>query len=92
MISASENRSVILSIPVGLTILPAVAECPARKDGDECEKVIHRSFSVGGFASAGFAKAVKMHRAEARGASPFKWANALFFWHYPQIFSFSLYH
>jgi hypothetical protein len=52
-------------------ILPVFAECPVRKDGDECEKGIHRSFSVGGCASAGFAEAVKMPRAEARGASLF---------------------
>jgi hypothetical protein len=59
--------------------LPAFAEGPVRKDGDECEKGIHRSFSVGGFASAGFAEAVKMPRAEARGASlygAFLWITA----------------
>jgi hypothetical protein len=39
--------------------LPAFAECPVRMEGDECEK----------YASAGFAEAVKMARAEARGAS-----------------------
>ena len=73
--------------------LPAFAECPVRKDGDECEKGIRRSsrmpkdlpactkrfskgrfgeqVSEGGYASAGFAEAVKMPRAEARGASLF---------------------
>jgi hypothetical protein len=72
-------------------VLPAFAECPVRKDGDECEKGIRRSsrmpkilpactkrfsegrlgeqVSEGGYASAGFAEAVKMLRAEARGAS-----------------------
>jgi len=71
--------------------LPAFAECPVRKDGDECEKGIRRSsrlaetlpaypkrlgegrsgecVSEGVYASAGFAEAVKMLRAEARGAS-----------------------
>ena len=51
--------------------LPAFAECPVRKDGDECEKGSRRSFSVGGYAPAGFAEVVKMPRVEARGASPF---------------------
>ena len=72
-------------------MLPAFAECPVRKDGDECEKGIRRTsrlpenlppctkrFGVGsfdeqiseaGYASAGFAEAVKMPRAEAQGAS-----------------------
>jgi hypothetical protein len=74
-------------------LLPAFAECPVLKDGDECEKGIRRSsrlpknsptctkhfgegrfddqISEGGYASAGFAEAVKMPRAEARGASLF---------------------
>ncbi len=72
-------------------LLPAFAESPVRKDGDECEKGIRRSsrmpknlpactkrfskrrfreqVSEGGYASAGFAEAVKMPRAEARRAS-----------------------
>jgi hypothetical protein len=72
-------------------ILPAFAECPVQKDGDECEKGIRQSsrlpknfsawtkhfdegrfgeqISEGGYASAGFAEAVKIHHAEARGAS-----------------------
>jgi len=73
----------------GFLLLPAYAECPVRKDGDECEKGILRSscmpksvpactkrfcegrfgehVSVGGYASAGFAEAVKMPCAEAQG-------------------------
>jgi hypothetical protein len=51
------------------TVLPAFAEYPLRKDGDECEKGIRRSFSVGGYASQGFAEVVKMPCAEARIAS-----------------------
>jgi hypothetical protein len=50
-------------------ILPAFAECPIRKDRDECEMGISRSFSVSEYASAGFAKDVKISLAEARGAS-----------------------
>jgi len=49
--------------------LPAFAECPVWKDEDECEKSIRLRFSTGGYASAGFAEAVKMPRAEAWGAS-----------------------
>jgi hypothetical protein len=50
--------------------LPAFAESPVRKGGDECEKGIHRSLSTaiasaagvgeGGSASAGSAEDVKM--------------------------------
>jgi hypothetical protein len=50
--------------------LPAFAESPVRKGGDECEKGIHRSLGEGGSASAGSAEDVKMPRAAARGASP----------------------
>jgi hypothetical protein len=50
-------------------VLPAFAECPVRNDGGECEKGIHEDFNGGGYASVGFAKAVKMARVEARGAS-----------------------
>jgi len=49
--------------------LPAFAESPVRKGGDECEKGIHRSLGEGGSASAGSAEDVKMPRAAARGAS-----------------------
>jgi len=59
--------------------LPAFAESPVRKGGDECEKGIHRSLLTaiasaaavgeGGSASAGSAEDVKMPRAAARGAS-----------------------
>jgi hypothetical protein len=59
--------------------LPAFAESPIRKGGDECEKGIHRSLLTaiasaaavgeGGSASAGSAEDVKMPRAAARGAS-----------------------
>jgi len=35
--------------------LPAFAESPVRKGGDECEKGIHRSLGEGGSASAGSA-------------------------------------
>ena len=55
------------------TTLPAFAESPVRKGGDECEKGIHRSLLTaiasatgvgeGGSASAGSAKDVKMPRA-----------------------------
>jgi hypothetical protein len=61
--------------------LPAFAESPVRKGGDECEKGIHRSLLTaiasaaavgeGGSASAGSAEDVKMPRAAARGASLF---------------------
>jgi hypothetical protein len=47
--------------------LPAFAESPARKGGDECEKGIHRSLGEGGSASAGSAEDVKMPPAAARG-------------------------
>jgi len=50
-------------------LLPAFAESPVRKGGDECEKGIHRSLGEGGSASAGSAEEVKMPRAGARGAS-----------------------
>jgi hypothetical protein len=43
--------------------LPAFAESPVRKGGDECEKGIHRSLGEGGSASAGSAEDVKMARA-----------------------------
>ncbi len=49
--------------------LPAFAESPVRKVGDECEKGIHRSLGEGGSASAGYAEEVKMPGAAARGAS-----------------------
>jgi hypothetical protein len=49
--------------------LPAFAESPVRKGGDECEKGIHHSLGEGGSASAGSAEDVKMPRVEARGAS-----------------------
>jgi len=59
--------------------LPAFAESPVRKGGDECEKGIHRSLLTaiasaagvgeGGSASAGSAEDVKMPCAAARGAS-----------------------
>ena len=67
----------VLTLASSHSHLPAFAECPVRKDGDECEKGIHRSFSVGGCASTGFAEAVRMPRAEARGASLFV-ADAFF--------------
>jgi len=51
-------------------ILPAFAESPVRKGGDECEKGIHRSLGKGGSASADSAEDVKMPREETRGASP----------------------
>ncbi len=44
-------------------LLPAFAESPVRKGGDECEKGIHRSLGEGGSASAGSAEEVKMPRA-----------------------------
>jgi hypothetical protein len=50
-------------------ILPAFAESPARKGGDECEKGIRHSFGEGGSASAGSAEDVKMPRGLPRGAS-----------------------
>jgi hypothetical protein len=53
----------------GASLLPAFAESPVRKGGDECEKGIHRSLGEGGSASAGSAEDVKMPRAAARGAS-----------------------
>jgi len=43
--------------------LPAFAEGPVRKGGDECEKGVHRSLGDGGSASAGSAEDVKMRRA-----------------------------
>jgi hypothetical protein len=49
--------------------LPAFAESPVWKGGDECEKGIHRSLGEGGSAWAGFAEDVKMPRAAAWGAS-----------------------
>ena len=62
-------------------LLPAFAESPVRKGGDECEKGIHRSLLTaiasaagvgeGGYASAGSTEDVKMPRAAARGASLF---------------------
>jgi hypothetical protein len=60
---------VTFSIIEGENGFPAFAECPFRKDGDECEKSIRLRFSADGYASASFAKAMKMPRAEARGAS-----------------------
>ena len=58
--------------------LPAFAESPVRKGGDECEKGIHRSLLTaiasaaavgeGGSASAGSVEDVKIPRAAARGA------------------------
>jgi len=60
--------------------LPAFAESPVRKGGDECAKGIRRSLLTaiasaagvgeGGSASAGSAEDVKIPRAAARGASP----------------------
>ena len=57
--------------------LPAFAESPVRKGGDECEKGIHRSLLTaiasaagvgeGGSASAGYA-VPQVPRAPARGA------------------------
>jgi len=55
-----------------LSSLPAFAESPVRKGGDECEKGIRHSLGEGGSASAGSAEDVKMPRAEARGASRFR--------------------
>jgi len=54
---------------IQLGSLPAFAESPVRKGGDECEKGIRHSLGEGGSASAGSAEDVKMPRAEARGAS-----------------------
>lgn len=49
--------------------LPAFAEYQVQKDGDEYEKDIRRSFSEGGWASAGFAEVMKKPPAEVRRAS-----------------------
>jgi hypothetical protein len=54
--------------------LPAFAESPVRKGGDECEKGIRHSpersrRGKGGFASAGSAEDVKMPHGLPRGAS-----------------------
>ena len=64
--------------------LPAYAESPVRKGGDECEKGIHRSLGEGGSASAGFAEDVKMPRAAARGASLFDLAQPVLIIGIPQ--------
>ena len=61
--------SAVAGIRFLLPDLPAFAESPVQKDGDECEKSIRLRFSADGYASAGFAEAVKMPRGEARGAS-----------------------
>ena len=76
-----------------LCCLPAFAECPVWKDEDECEKGIHQSFSVGRYASTGFAKAVKMPRVEARGASRPHLSAAFFgIWSTPSTSSRSNHH
>jgi len=49
--------------------LPAFAESPVWKGGDECEKGIRRNLGEGGSVSAGSAEDVKMPRVETRGAS-----------------------
>ena len=49
--------------------LPAFAESPDRKGGDECEKGIRRNICEGGSASAGSPEDVKMPHLEKRGAS-----------------------
>jgi len=59
-------------------VLPAFAESPVRKGGDECEKGIRHSLGEGGSASAGSAEDVKMPRAEARGASRIVCITAFF--------------
>ena len=59
----------VLNKSISNELLPAFAESPVRKGGDECEKGIHRSLGEGGSASAGSAEDVKMPRAAARGAS-----------------------
>jgi peroxiredoxin len=64
------NKKLMIGVTFLFTLLPAFAECPVRKDGDECEKSIRVRFSADGYASAGFAEAVKMLRTQARGASP----------------------
>jgi len=71
----------VLNKSISNELLPAFAESPVRKGGDECEKGIHRSLLTaiasaaavgeGGSASAGSAEDVKMARAAARGASLF---------------------
>jgi hypothetical protein len=43
-----------------MIILPAFAECPVRKYGDECEKSLRLRLGADGYASAGFAEAVKI--------------------------------
>jgi len=48
-------------------IYPPSQNAPSGRTGMNAKRGIHRSFSVGGYASAGFAEAVKMPRAEARG-------------------------
>ncbi len=61
-----------LSVFFGFTALdqglPAFAESPIRKSGDECEKGIRR-VGGGGSASAGSAEGVKMPGAVAKAAS-----------------------
>ena len=49
--------------------LPAFAESPVRKGGDECEKGILRSYGEGGSASANSAEDVKGLCEETREAS-----------------------
>ena len=65
----SRTVNCLLEISILFVPLPAFAESPVRKGGDECEKGIHRSLGEGGSASAGSAEDVKMPRAAARGAS-----------------------
>jgi len=92
---------VIHAFIVGTARLPAFAESPVRKGGDECEKGIHRSLLTaiasaaavgeGGSASAGSAEDVKMPRAAARGASPGDGVLSFFRHFYPLLLYAFLY-
>jgi len=56
-------------MPNKIYFLPAFAESPVRKGGDECEKGIRSNLGEGGSASTGSSEDVKMPRVETRGAS-----------------------